>query len=404
VLVVPLAPQRSGNGLAMRAGMLLEALAGRWPVELVIVPVSGPPSTGTWAGGLARAVTVIAPVEAATARSHLTRQLADATLRTRLAASAPLSARVSAAAPTLAHEALAALRARGQRPRAVFVLRSYLVPFGATLARLLGTRRIIVDLDDDDEAYARSIGADEEADAVARLARAWLPDADVVCAAAEGEARAIAARYGLQAVVTIPNAVRLPLTAPPPPPGEGRLLFVGNLTYGPNVEAARLLVEQVLPIVRRHHPQASLDLVGRHERRLADLCAPGVRVHGMVEELEPCYSATDIVVAPVLHGGGTRIKVLEAFAHNRPLVATPLAVAGLAVRDGREVMLGESPQQLAHAVAALLADPGLGARLAEHAARALRARYVQTVVAPAVCELVGAEPVERPAAASLEPT
>jgi glycosyltransferase involved in cell wall biosynthesis len=404
VLVVPLAPQRGDNGLAMRAGVLLEALAARWPVELVIVPVSGPPSTEHWAEGLARAVTVIAPVAGATARSHLTRQLADATLRTRLAASAPLSARVSAAAPTLAHAALSALGARGRRARAVFVLRGYLAPFGATLARLLEARRIIVDLDDDDEAYERSIGADEEADAVARLARAWLPDADVVCTAAEDEARAIAARYGLAPVVAVPNAVRLPPDAPPPPPGEGRLLFVGNLTYGPNVEAARVLIEHVLPLVRRAHPEASLDLVGRHEGQLAGMRAPGVRVHGRVEELEPYYCATDIVVAPLLHGGGTRIKVLEAFAHNRPLVATPLAVAGLAVRDTREVMLGESPQALAHAVSALLADPALGARLADNATRTLRARYVHTVVAPQVCELVEAEHLEPPAAASLEPT
>jgi glycosyltransferase involved in cell wall biosynthesis len=403
VLVVPLAPRRGDNGLAMRAGMLLEALAARWPVELVIVPVSGPPSTDSWAEGLARAVTVVAPVAAATARSHLTRQLADATLRARLAASAPLSARVSAAAPTLAHEALAALSARAERPRAVFVLRGYLAPFGATLARLLDAPRIIVDLDDDDEAYARSIGADEEADAVARLAGAWLPDADAVSAAAEAEAQAIAARYGLAAVVTIPNAVRLP-SRPPPPPGEGRLLFVGNLTYGPNVEAARMLIEHILPLVRRSHPEATLDLVGRHEGQLAGVRAPGVRVRGLVEELEPYYGGSDIVVAPVLHGGGTRIKVLEAFAHHRPLVATPLAVAGLAVRDGREVMLGESPQDLAYAVSALLADPALGARLADHAARTLRARYVHTVVAPQVRELVAPEHLESPAAASLEPT
>ena len=404
VLVVPLAPARSGNGLAMRAGMLLEALAGRWPVELVIVPVSGPPSSGAWAGGLAHAVTVIAPVDAASARSHLTRQLADPTLRGRLAASAPLSALVSAAAPTLAHEALAALGSGGRRARAVFVMRGYLLPFGATLARLLEVRPVIVDLDDDDEAYARSIGAGEDADAAARLARAWLPDADVVCAAAGNEARAIAVRYGLTAVVPLPNAVRLPAIAPPAPPGGGRLLFVGNLTYGPNVEAARLLVEHVLPLVRRSHPDATLDLVGRDDGRLADLRTPGVRVHGLVEELEPHYWATDVVVAPVLHGGGTRIKVLEAFAYQRPVVATPRAVAGLAVRDGREVMLGESPQELARAVAALLDEPSLGARLAEHAARTLGARYVQTVGAPRVCDLVEVEHPAHPAAASLETT
>ena len=102
VLVVPLVPAAGDNGLAMRAGMLLEALASRWRVDLVIVPVSGPVEDTTWARGLARSLTLLAPVSGATARSHLTRQLADPLLRDRLARAAPLPSRAMAAPPTLA--------------------------------------------------------------------------------------------------------------------------------------------------------------------------------------------------------------------------------------------------------------------------------------------------------------
>jgi glycosyltransferase involved in cell wall biosynthesis len=376
----------------MRAGMLLEALASRFAVELVVVPVSGPAIEWSWAGSLARSVTIVPPVDASTAAGHLTRQLADATLRARFEQTAPLPARVIEAPPTLAEGVSRELAGRSRRPLAVLVLRGYLAPFGCTLASRLAADRVVVDLDDDDELFARSIGAHEEADAIARVARVWLPDVDLVCVAAEGEARAIAARYGLRAVVTLPNAVRPPLAAPAPPPGEGRLLFVGNLTYGPNVEAARVLVNEILPIVQRDHPGVSVDLVGRHAGTRSS--AADVRVHGSVADLEPHYRAADLVVAPLRHGGGTRIKVLEAFAHERPVVATPVAVSGLAVRDGHDLLLGESPAELAHAITALLDDRQLGRRLAEQAARTLADRYVQNVVAPLICDLVAGAPID----------
>jgi glycosyltransferase involved in cell wall biosynthesis len=401
VLVVPVVPQTTGNGLAMRAGMLLEALASRCPVDLLMVPVSGPAAATAWAGGLARSLQIVGPAEGAAARRHVTLQLADATLRRRLQATAPLPLRVRAAPPTLAADAFPEATARTAPPQAVFVLRGYLAPFGCTLARRLSAKRIVIDVDDDDEQLARSSGALDEADAVARVARAWLPEADVVCAAAHNEAHAIAARYGLSAVVTLPNAVRIPARAPAPPPGDGRLLFVGNLTYAPNVEAARLLVEEVLPLVLLEHPEVTVDLVGPHAGGLPE--RPGVRILGMVDELEPCYRRADVVVAPLLRGSGTRIKVLEAFAHRRPLAATTVAVAGLAVRDGRDVLIGDSPQALARAIVALLDDPQAAARIVQCATRTLEARYVQNVVAPLICKLATGEPLERGEAMPEEP-
>ena len=399
VLVVPLAPATGGNGLAMRAGMLLEALAGRFAVDLVIVPVAGPASDVTWAAGLARSVVVVPPVDHSTGLKHVTAQLADATLRRRLRETAPLPARVAAAPPTLAGDAFRRLDPRVSPLRAVFVLRGYLPPFGCTLARRLESPRVVVDLDDDDEALARSMGDHEEADAISRLARAWLPDADVVCAASADEARAIATRYDLPTVATVPNAVRRAPTIPPPP-GDRRLLFVGNLTYPPNLEAAQILVHEILPIVRRRHPEASVDLVGPHTGRLPE--ADHVRVAGMVDSVEPWYRGADVVVVPLRHGGGTRIKVLEAFAYRRPVVATPRAVAGLLVTNGSDVLVAESAAGLACHISGLFDGGGRGALLVEHAAHTFDAHYTLRVIAPLVWNLVEGEPIRDDRAAGEE--
>jgi polysaccharide biosynthesis protein PslH len=395
VLVAPIVPAQGGNGLAMRAGMVLEALAERCEVDLVVVPVSGVAETD-WAAGVARSLTLLSPVGGAAARPYLIRQLADPLLRERLTATAPLPERAAAVPPTLAADAMARMRAAARGARAVFVLRGYLAPFGCTLARALAAARIVIDLDDDDEAFARSSGLRDEADAIGRLARAWLPEADVVCTAAPAEATAVAERYGLRSVRALPNAVRLPARVAPQPPGAGRLLFVGNLTYPPNLEAAAVLAREILPAVRENHPYATVDLVGAHAGLGGEASAEHVRVAGAVAELEPWYEGADVVVVPLLRGGGTRIKVLEAFANRRAVVATPAAVAGLEVHDGQEVLLGESPRELARHVTALLDDPRRAAELVAAATRTLAARYTQEVVAPAVWELVAPGATERP--------
>jgi glycosyltransferase involved in cell wall biosynthesis len=385
VLVTPIVPQAGGNGLAMRAGVLLEALAERFVVDLVVVPVAGGSGDSLWAATHARLTVEIAPLGDERARGDAVRQLADPLLRRRLASAAPLPWRARAASPTLAPLALARLGPRVERGPVVFVLRGYLAPFGFTLARALGARRVVIDLDDDEEQLARALAPDE-ADAVGRLLRTWLADADTVCAAGRAEADAIASRHGLAAVTVLPNAVRIPALAPPPPPGRRRLLFVGNLTYEPNREAARLLANEILPLVRERLPGTTAAIVGPGDPGVGP--AAGVELPGFVSDLAPWYRDADVVVVPLRHGAGTRIKVLEAFAMRRPVVASAAAVAGLEVRDDVEVMLGESPSELALAIAALIDDPARAGRLAADAARTLAARYSVEVVAPLVRALI----------------
>lgn len=383
MLVVPVAPAATGNGLAMRAGMLLDALAEAAAVHLVVVPVSGPADDCSWAAARARSVTVVAPVGGAETREHVTRQLADPTLRDRLQRCAPLPALATLVPPTLAADVMAAL---GDMPLAdvVVVMRTYLAPLGVTLARRLGGSRIVVDADDDDAALLDALGLHDEARAFERLARCWLPEAGAVFTASAVDAASLATRTGLTGVGVIPNAVVVPLSVPPAPE-TANLLFVGNLTYEPNRVAARLLVEEILPRVQARRPDTKLDLVGAHDHSLTELgSAPGVRLSGPVPDVSPHYASASVVVAPLPYGGGTRIKLLEAFAHRRPVVATAAAAAGLDVAHDRELMIVDDVDELARSICLLLDDPARAAALVEAAFGLVTARYSHTAVAPHV--------------------
>jgi glycosyltransferase involved in cell wall biosynthesis len=381
VLVVPLAPAATGNGLAMRAGMVLEALAGAGAVDVVIVPVSGGATGREWLAERARRVVVVEP-DVPRDRTDVVARLADPDGRAALAAVEGLPARAKLAHPALVITAVDALRDRsGATPTTVVVLRSYLAPFGVTLAHALGAARVVVDADDDDEGLARVQGDERAAAEHAELARRWLSQADLVVAASPLDAAAMSDRYDL-AVATLPNAVVRPSTVPEPP-GRDRLLFVGNLTYPPNIAAARELVLEILPALRRSIPDATVDVVGAHDERLADLVdRDGVHLAGAVADLAPWYAGADIVVVPIRDGAGTRIKVLEAFAHRRPVVATPAAVAGLQVDDGRSVLLGERADALAAHAARLLRTPHEVRRMVDEASAVLAEHYLLDVVAP----------------------
>ncbi len=115
---------------------------------------------------------------------------------------------------------------------------------------------------------------------------------------------------------------------------------------------------------------------------------------GAVADLSPWYAGADVVVVPLREGAGTRIKVLEAFAHRRPVVATPAAVAGLEVVDGRSVHLGASPEELAAHVVRLLRHPDDARRTVDEAEAVLSEHYLLDVVVPRARRLLLGRPLE----------
>ena len=151
-----------------------------------------------------------------------------------------------------------------------------------------------------------------------------------------------------------------------------RLVFAGNLGYFPNVDAAVFLVRDVFPRVRAAVPGAELRLVGaRPTRRVRALARrAGVSLAASVPAMAPELAAATVAVAPLRAGSGLQNKVLEAMAAGTPVVATPHAVAGLALGAGEEVLVADDAAGLAAAAVALLRDPAR-ARAQARAARAL---------------------------------
>ncbi|MEJ7811826.1 MAG: glycosyltransferase family 4 protein [Gemmatimonadaceae bacterium] len=161
----------------------------------------------------------------------------------------------------------------------------------------------------------------------------------------------------------VPDRALDPLGHPPP-----SLLFVGSFAHPPNVDAAVRLAGAILPALLARHTDLVLYIVGADPpARVRGMAGEHVIVTGRVADVTPYLDRATLVVAPLRLGGGMRVKVLEALAAGKAVVATPLAVEGLSVTDGEQVALGETDRQLCDAIGALLDSPERRAALAARA-------------------------------------
>jgi polysaccharide biosynthesis protein PslH len=161
----------------------------------------------------------------------------------------------------------------------------------------------------------------------------------------------------------VPNAVDVSAITPVEPDFEAqRAVFVGSLDYEPNRRAIRFLVAEVMPRVWEHEPEARLRVAGRGvgERVKG---TERIEVLGFVEDIRDAYVGSSCVVIPLLEGGGSPLKFVEALAYGLPVVATPFAAAGLSVVRGRDYAEADgSPDAFAAELVAVLRGqrPGLG--------------------------------------------
>lgn len=189
-------------------------------------------------------------------------------------------------------------------------------------------------------------------------------------------------------VAVIPNGIDLAQFQPQPQPRDPHtLLFVGNYEYPPNHEAALYLASQILPAVQRVFPDVRLQLVGNSPP--ADLLAlrsDQIDVTGRVPDIRPYLQRATLFVCPLLTGAGIKNKVLEALAMGIPLVATPLSVDGISVRDGVHLRVVE-PSGMAAAVVDLLRDPALCQQMSAAGRAVIEAEYSWQHVAQQYAQL-----------------
>jgi polysaccharide biosynthesis protein PslH len=363
LFVTPVRPARQGNGLAMRAGLFLEGLARSHSVTVLIVPLhAGSPVSDDLVECCARDCLTLDLRPAHDPRREIATLLSSAAGRHRAEVLHPRPRLCRWATASVAAEVADLVR----EARLCHVLRLYLAPFLDAVLDVDERPRLTLDLDDRDAVVQRRLGDTLEAERYDRLEDYYVPRFDRVLTASTLDAAALGERHPETALSAVPNAVR-----PPPdriaPARVHDLVFVGNLSYAPNVEAARWLCEQVRPLL----PEVSIALVGSGPSPAVGALArlPGVTVAADVAAVAPWYAAAKVAVVPLWTAGGTRTKIVEALMHGRPVVSTTIGAEGLLPGSQAGVVVADTPPAFAAACRGLLEDTRRAASLADEGRR-----------------------------------
>ncbi len=201
----------------------------------------------------------------------------------------------------------------------------------------------------------------------------------VVCSDTERE-RLLALEASLD-VEVVPNGVDCSAITPAnaePSAASRALVFVGDLAYGPNRDAAMHFIQDVLPLIQAVEPSATFMAVGKNPPE--ELVAIGrarddVIVTGFVEDVAEWIERAECYVVPIRYGSGTRLKVLEAFAFAKPTVSTTIGAEGIDYSEGEDILIRDEPRAMAEAILELFKDPGRAAHLSRQARAKVEAFY-----------------------------
>jgi glycosyltransferase involved in cell wall biosynthesis len=200
----------------------------------------------------------------------------------------------------------------------------------------------------------------------------------------EKELELVASQFSTHAkkVSVIPNSIQFDdyqeLNAQPVP---AQLIFTGSFRFHANYEAMKWFLGRVFPKIRNLRPDVQLVITGDH----AGLPLPSVEnvtLAGYVDDIKSLIASSQISIVPLLSGGGTRLKILEAMAIGTPVVATSKGAEGLGAEDGEQILLADSPGDFADRVLKLLGDADLHEKLSVNGKLFVKENYDWKAVVP----------------------
>lgn len=394
----PALPRLTGNGLAMRAGALLEALSQDCEVHLLVIPISSPINETMAPELQARCASFKAHPPGGSVQL-LRRALHHPLLR-------PAAALLNIPPVEWKYTSPGFIRRVHEhftpaRFDIIHVFRLCTYPFAEPFIRTNPEALVFLDLDDIDsqarETMTRHatglqrLRLKQDAAFYRRQEDQVLPGCDGVYLCSYKDRTQLANRCGIQHLHAVPNTVRKPAGFQPTPHDPFTFLFVGNMNYLPNLDALDYFTRDILPGLRDAAPRSfRITIAGggeeQHLRRFRTI--PEYEVLGVVPELAPIYAASDATIVPLRMGGGTRIKILESFGYKVPVISTPCGAEGLEVAHGKDLLLAEAPEAFIQACLELMKSPERGRNLAEQASETLTARYEQSILPPLLQEII----------------
>ncbi len=223
---------------------------------------------------------------------------------------------------------------------------------------------------------------------------------DAVVAVSRNDCDQMRNEFGLTQVYDVPTGVDTEFFRPAGTAREPfELVFTGSMDWMPNEDAITYFIEKIMPRINDWNPQVSLTIVGRNPgERLKAMAESNrqIKITGRVDDVRPYIDKASAYIVPMRVGGGTRLKIYEAMAMGKPVISTTVGAEGLPIRDGKELLIADQPEDFAQAVIRALSDATLAANIGERARALVCERFGWERAAQAfmqVCEKV----VNRPA-------
>lgn len=170
-----------------------------------------------------------------------------------------------------------------------------------------------------------------------------------------------------QQIVIIPNGIDSENFAPKNKLKECDLLFVGNMSYAPNIDAVSYIANEIIPLIVKDYPEIKFRIAGANpSSEVKKLQSKQIEVTGWIDDIRDAYWGSKIFLAPMRIGSGLQNKLLEAMACEIPVVTSPLANRSLKAEDHCDILIAKEPKEIAQTVIELLNNQDLYSRLSEN--------------------------------------
>jgi len=202
---------------------------------------------------------------------------------------------------------------------------------------------------------------------------------DLVVAVSVPDEEQMRNEYGLERTAAVPTGVDINYFSPSGiPSAKYNVVFTGSMDWLPNEDAMQYFIREIMPLVRKDIPELTLTVVGRNPyASLVELSKrdKSIVVTGRVDDVRPYIEQASVYIVPIRIGGGTRLKIYEAMAMEKPVLSTTVGAEGLPVRNNQEVVLADSAEEFAAALTTLLRDEKAAQELGARGAKVVREKF-----------------------------
>jgi polysaccharide biosynthesis protein PslH len=374
LFLAPEAPYPAAGGGALRSASLLQYLAGRYRLDLIVFREPGRPDPASQLprGRFGDVLVLDLARHSRTRLARLARNL-DRIRR----GTPPLADRFSGFGPSVA------AFVRDKHYQLAVIEHLWCAPYWEQLAPR--GEMLVLDAHNVESVLTESCAAVESwwmrlllrrfQITWLALEKRWLPRFGLVLAASGPDAAALAELAPSARFCVYPNS--LPLVSQPDVEEQQAIIFSGNFDYPPNRDAVQYFHGRIWPLLRKRHPDLIWRLAGKNPQAVGRSLRgdPRIQVLGPVGDPVGELARARVAIVPLRAGSGTRFKILEAWAAARAVVSTTIGAEGLGAVDGEHLLLADAPERFAGAVSALLDSAGLRQRLGSAGRRLYEERF-----------------------------